>query len=46
MHGFGGSKPERKSYPDDLDVDGRIILNWVLNLHDGKRKETTRKILV
>jgi len=43
--GFWWKKPERKSYQEDLDVD-RIILNWMLNLHDGKRKETTRKILV
>jgi len=44
--GFCWKKSERSSYLENLVVDGRIILKWMLNLHDGKRKETTRKILV
>jgi len=27
-------KPERKSHLGDLDVDGRIILRWILRMWD------------
>ena len=47
MHtGFWWKKLERKNYLEELGVDRKIILNWVLNIHDGKRRETTRKTFV
>jgi hypothetical protein len=47
MHtGCWWKKPERKSYLEELGVDRRIILSWMLNIHDEKRRETTRKTLV
>jgi hypothetical protein len=27
--------PEGKSYQEDIDVDGRRVLKWILNRYDG-----------
>jgi len=32
-------KPERKSHSEDIDVDGNIILEWILGIWDGKLRK-------
>jgi hypothetical protein len=29
-------KSERSNHSEDLDVDGKIILEWILGKYDGK----------
>jgi hypothetical protein len=35
-YGIMLGKPEGRSYLEDLHVDGKIILKWILKMYDGR----------